>query len=70
MPRNRRPYPWPSSKITPEIMRSLHLVSQQTGRPITSIVAQSLQAHMMDAPNPIREPVPTPIGFDCSPAAL
>ena len=48
MPRNnRRPYPWPASRLKEkDVMHSLHLESKRTGQPITVIIEQAVCAHL------------------------
>jgi len=64
MPRSqRRPYPWPASRLGRErdVMHSLHLESKRTGVPITHIIEQAVCAHLNQSLE--RQP-PTPIGFN------
>jgi hypothetical protein len=64
MPKHIRKYPWPASKIDRDVMHELHMVSRQTGQPITAIIRdaihQAMNARMEMTP-------PEPIGFVSQP---
>jgi len=40
----KRPYPWPSSRLSrePDVMHSLHLESKRTRTPITKIIERAV----------------------------
>ena len=44
--RQPRRLPWPSSKIERDLLHELWIERQETGRPITAIVAEAVAAHL------------------------
>lgn len=46
--RRRKPrrLPWPSSKIERDLLHELWIERQETGRPITAIIAEAVAAHL------------------------
>ena len=60
MPKHVRKYPWPASQIDRDIMHELHLVSRESGRPISIVVRDLIH----DGMNRRMEQAPSaPIGF-------
>ncbi len=64
MPKIKRRYSWPASKIDRDCMHELHLASQRTGLKITDLIADAVHAAMNDALQ--RNDKSTPIGFATS----
>ena len=46
MPKLKRNYSWPSSKISRDVMFEIYQVAQETGRPITAIIADAVHSAM------------------------
>jgi len=61
MPTKHRRYPWPASRIDPDVMHELHLASRRTGLKITELISDAVHAAMNDALQ--RTDKPAPIGF-------
>jgi hypothetical protein len=46
MSKLKRRYSWPSSKISKDVMFEVYQVAQETGRPITDIIADAVHSAM------------------------
>ena len=60
MPKHFRRYPWPASQIDRDIMHELHLVSRESGRPISIVLRDLVHAGMTAR---LEQTPPEPIGF-------
>lgn len=65
--RRTRRLPWPCSRVDRDVLHELWVESQETGRPITAIVADAVTAHQNRRLEQVTRAAEPTFGYDARP---